>query len=240
MIAVASDMKQALASLRYELATTATKTANWQKAIQNYEIYLKETNEPDRTCITCFELAMAHACAGDNENAKKYFQLSVDRNRKDAVFELYASRKSREYLAKGGTTTFDKVIYEARNRMTVNAHAQVITLLLEKLSKTDLTNPDETAVYNLLLGTCYRKTNDSENAFKFLIAAYKEKTKNEPWVQPFSLVECAELEILQNNLEQGKKAIETAKNFKDYNFQSELSQRMARLMDIINGVQYKI
>jgi len=82
VIASAKDMKQALVSLHYELATTAIKLGDWQKAIKNLEYYLKETNQPERTCIGCFELGISYACAGDNENALKYFNLALQRHKK--------------------------------------------------------------------------------------------------------------------------------------------------------------
>jgi len=231
-------MKQVLVSLYGELASTACRLGDWPKAIKNLEYYLKETSSPERTCIPCYELGLAYACNGDNENAMKYFNLALERHRKDAVFELYAARKSQEYVQKGGPTTFDKVIFEARQRMSVNLPEEVIKLLGEKLPEKDITNPEEKAVYEFVLGACYHKLHDSEKAFKYLVAAYKEKAKVETWVQPHSLVEMAELEYEGKNIDQAHKALDAAQEFKNYNFQAEVSQRTKRLTDILNGVEY--
>jgi len=233
-------MKQVQCSLFYELASTASKNGDWQKTIKNLEYFLKETSAPERSCITCFELGMAYGIVDEFTNAAKYFNLCVQRHRKDSTFEFYAVRKSKEYLQKGILSKFDKMIYECRQRMTANGHSKILMLLKDSFSETDLTTPDERAVYQYLLGASYHKTKESEKAFKHLVAAYKEKAPVETWTQPFSLVDCAELEISLKNSDQAKKALETAKSFKDYNFQSELSQRMSRLSDRLNGVEYKI
>jgi len=240
MISEASEMKQALCSLHYELATTAIKLGDWQKSIKNLEYYLKETSQPERSCIACYELGISYACAGDNENAQKFFNLALQRHKKDSVYEAYASRKCQEFTQKGALSNFDKIIYEARQRLTANGQVEVIKMLTEKLSEKNLTTPDEKAVYNFTLGACYHKTKEVDTAFKFLVAAYKEKVKNELWVQPFSLMEMAELEFEQKKPEQAKKAMETIENYKNYNFQGEISQRVKRLTDKLNGVEYKV
>jgi len=153
---------------------------------------------------------------------------------------MYAARKCQEFVQKGGPSYYDKLIFEARQKFTANGQVEVIKLLAEKLPEKDLTTPDEKGVYYYLLGACYHKTNEVDKAFKCLVASYKEKVKIETWVQPFSLIEMAELEFEQKNPEQAKKAMETIENFKNYNFQGEISQRTKRLTDKLNGVEYNV
>jgi len=136
-------------------------------------------------------------------------------------------------------TRFYKITYEAKERTRVSGDEQAIKLL-EKLSEDDMKTSDERGVYYVLLGTCYRKTNNFEKAENLLQMALREKLKHETFIHPMCFVELAEIEIAQKNHESAKKYISFIKNYKDYDFQTELSQRVARLVDQMNGVDFKM
>jgi len=164
--------------------------------------------------------------------------MCTEKQRKNMPYEAYAARKSKEFHKKG-VSNFDKIIFAAKEKTRVSGWMDALQSL-EKIVKSELQNSEEKGVFYWLYGACLKKTNNLDLAEQYLTMGVNEKVKIETYVTPFCLVELAELEGSRNK-DQARKLVATAKsNFKEYDFQTELTQRMARLSDTLNGVDYKM
>jgi len=196
-------------------------------------------------CYAAYEAGVCYCFLKDYDKAISNFKKSVEWVRKEYAFDVFAGRKSKQYLdnfkaLKEPMTPFEMIYFEARERFKVNRHEDAMQILMKakELSLKTL-NPDYRALYYLLYGELLRKQQQVQKAQNKLERALKEKVKNETYVHPHALVELAHIAISRKKPDEAKKYLKSAKeDYKGYDFNAQLLRTITRLSDSVNGAAY--
>jgi tetratricopeptide (TPR) repeat protein len=238
----ADQLKQLRLSCLYELGSTAVKKSNWTKAIENINGYLKENPPEGYRCYAAYEIGVCYCFAKDYEKAKLHFKKSVEWVRKEYAFDVYASRKSKQFLdskLKVLMSPFELIYFEAKEKYKIVKYEEALEILLKaKAIKGSLT-PDDRAVYFLLYGELIRKK-DIEKAQKKFERVTKERVRQETFAAPHAYVELAKIAMHHNKIEEAKKLLKIASDHKNYDFNAQLLRTITRLFDKIAGVNYGV
>jgi len=243
LYAESNQCKQLHLSCLYEIGSTSVKKSEWAKAIENINGYLKENPPEGYRCYAAFEIGVCYCFLKDYDKARAHFKKSVEWVRKEYAFDVYAARKSKQYLdskLKVLMSPFEMIYFEAREKYKVSLFDESLQLLLKaKTIKATLT-PDEKAVYFLLYGELIRKK-DTEKSQRKFDRATKEKVRNEVFAIPHAYVELAKIAIHTNKIEDAKRYLKIAReDYKNYDFNAQLLRTITRLYDKISGVTYGI
>jgi len=235
--------KQLNLSCRYEIGSTAVKKSNWSKAIENINGYLKENPPEGYRCYAAFEIGVCYCFVKDYDKAKMHFKKSVDWVRKEYAFDVYAGRKSKQYLdskKKELMSPFEMIYFEARERYKVSLFEEALEILHKAKAIKSTWTPDDRAVYFLLYGELIRKK-DTDKAQKKFERVIREKVKNEIFAIPHAYVELAKISIQNNKPEEAKRYLKIAKeDYKNYDFNAQLLRTITRLSDKLAGITYGI
>jgi len=243
ILEASGQMKEARMSCLYELGSSAIKRGDWETAIQNLNSYLNEEPKEGYRCFAAYEAGICCFFLKDYENAVKNFRKSVEWVRKEYAYDVYAARKSKQYLESSKNCQemmcpFERIYFESKERCKVSQHEDSLKLLSKvKQLKLNTLSPDQRGLYYLLCGENLRKMGNFIKAKKKLERALKEKLKMETLVAPHALVELAQIAKAEKNLEDAKTYLKNAKdNYKGYDFNAQLLRTITRLTDNMNGV----
>jgi len=243
LYASADQCKQLRLSCLYEIGSTAVKQSNWLKAIENINGYLKENPPEGYRCYAAFEIGVCYCFAKEYDKAKIHFKKSVEWVRKEYAFDVYAGRKSKQFLdtkSKNLMSPFEQIYFEAREKYKVSLFEEALEILIKAKAIKNTWTSDDKAVYFLLYGELVRKK-DIEKAQKKFERAIKEKVKNEIFAVPHAYVELAKIAIQANKPEDARKYLKIAKEeYKNYDFNAQLLRTITRLSDKLAGVTYGI
>jgi len=235
--------KQLHLSCLYEIGSTSVKKSDWNKAIENINGYLKENPPEGYRCYAAFEIGVSYCFIKEYDKARINFKKSLEWVRKEYAFDVYAARKSKQFLdskLKVLMSPFEMIYFEAREKYKVSLYDEALQILLKAKEFKSSLSPDDKAVYFLLYGELIRKK-DMEKAQKKFERATKEKVKFEIYTQPHAYVELAKIAIQNNKIEDAKKYLKIAKeDYKNYDFVAQLLRTITRLYDKISGVTYGI
>jgi len=238
-----TQCKQLHLSCLYELGSTYVKKSEWAKAIENIFGYLKENPPEGYRCYAAYEIGVCYCYLKDYDKAKYNFKKSLEWVRKEYAFDVYAARKSKQFLdsrLKVLMSPFEQIYFEAREKYKVSLFEESLQILLKAKSIKDTLSPDDKSVYFLLYGELIRKK-DMEKSLKKFERATKEKVKNEIWAVPHAYVELAKIAMQTNRTEDAKRFLRIAReDYKNYDFMAQLLRTITRLYDKISGVNYGV
>jgi len=241
----ANQMTQLRLSCLYEIGTTAVKRSDWRKAIENINGYLVENPPEGYRCYAAYEVGVCYCFLKDFEKAQQNFKKSVTWVRKEYVYDVFAARKSKQFLdnykqTKEFMSPFEMIYFRSREQFKVNQFEESFkTMKTAKELNLKTLSPDYRAMYFLLCGENLRKLQQYEKAQKKLERALQEKTKTETYVHPHALVELAHIAISLKKPDEAKKFLKQAKeDYKGYDFNSQLLRTITRLFDNLEGATF--
>ena len=183
---------------------------------------------------------------GKAEDSLQVFAKVEKWTRKHYTFDLFAKRKSKEYLEKKKLTEIDKKLiiaylevkghrfYDAEK--TLKQLEEMLTPAGEKKFTKNFVNDkcnhlvtaDNVAYYNFVLGRNQRYLCQEEKAKEAFTHVFELEPliKEEIFVVPHSLVEYAELLLEDGEWKEAKKMLHKAKNnYSKYDFDKPLTRR---------------
>lgn len=210
----------------YEKGATLLYRLEWAPAAAALIDFLTLTRAPSFRAFAAYQLGIALAMQGDEEAALLWFGKVAGWMRSAFSFDVYAARRARIFLDRGGLSEQHKALVRAELLVEGRQWAAA-TRVLDAVSPRD---DGERAVHLLLRGQCARFTGDLAHATALFKQCVQSSPGAETYTVPHACVELAELSAAQAQRDDALAWIAKAEAVQSgYDFEKPLSRRIGAL-----------
>lgn len=196
-----------------------------------YLQFIENNSDDDFKPTACYRLALSYELTNQRENAKKYYQLALEK-KGETEDDIYSKRLAGEYL-KNGVSTNEAQLILARNHFQ-NDKFDLMTSSFENLLKNN-SSSNYTQLMNYYLGIASLEMNKFDEAFRYLSKIGNTKNSKESWLVPFSQYYLAFVNYKVNKKNDATNLLNRLEKFSDYDFEKQLNIWAQSLRMAISG-----
>jgi len=224
----------------YEFGWCYYLLQDWQKSIEYLEKFVSVHKSPTFVCYAEYQLGICYTFVGQKETALASFKKAPPLVRKYFTFDHFASRKSKDYLKNKGMTDVEQKIVLASIQYEALQYSQALNTLNALKEYFDSKNSNEPdflenmALYLFFKGASLRGNGDLEEAKESLqkLISMEKKVRRETYVIPYSIVELAEIHILQQHKKEAKMLLlNFTKTYTEFDLDKPLFRKVNKWLD---------
>ncbi|MBU2444553.1 MAG: DUF3808 domain-containing protein [Bacteroidetes bacterium] len=195
-----------------------------------YLQFIENNSEDDFKPTACYRLALSHELTNQRENAKKYYQLALEK-KGETEDDLYSKRLAGEYL-KNGVSSEEALVILARNYFQ-NDKFDLMISSFENLLKNN-SSSNYTQLMNYYLGRANLEMNKFDESYKCLSKIGNNKNLKESWLVPYSKYYLALINSKMNRKNESFMMLDIVENYSNYDFEKQLNTWVQALKERLN------
>lgn len=196
-----------------------------------YSQFIENNSVDDFKPTACYRLALSYELTNQRENAKKYYQLALEKNG-GAEDDIYSKRLAGEYLNNGISSNEAQLIL-AQNHFQ-NDKFELMTSSFENLRRNN-SSSNYSQLMNFYLGRASLEMNQLDEAYKYLNKIGNTKNIKESWLVPFSQYYLTVVSYKMNRKNDATNLLNRIEKYSDYDFEKQLNIWTQSLRMVISG-----
>lgn len=207
---------------------------DYQKCIENLELYMNYVNKEDRYNVYLFTLGAAYELQGNRQKAlDKYKNVRNDFiNERDGELDRFFYRYAQKRI-KSPINDFDKQLIIGMNLRESNKFSEAIELykkLSGSIESGNAYTQDEKIRLYYDLGVAYTYVKEFGKAAECFSKCIRLNPEEEKWLLPHSYFELGKIYYKQNEKKKAEEMFESVYNYDDFDFESFLEMRLANFI----------